>query len=308
MYKERIVQSLCRAMSSSPALVPLLTRSWGDYTLLDTGGGEKLEQYGPVRVIRPEPQAMWPRNSPDTEWARAQAVFRTQKLDDEDTEGRWQKNGAVPDTWPLSCGGVTFHGRLTAFRHVGFFPEQGVHWDWMTPLIRQAGRPVKLLNLFAYTGVASLIAAKAGAQVTHLDASKKTVTYARENAALAGLEQAPVRWIVEDARKFVAREVRRGNTYDAIILDPPKYGRGTENEVWHLLQDLPGLLADCAKLLSPSPLFFILTAYNARLSALTLESLLRPLLPSGTYESGELLLSDPAGRMISTALFSRVRF
>jgi len=220
--------------------VMLETGGWADYGLLDSGHGRKLERYGAVTVIRPEEQALWTPKLPESQWAAAQAIFTGDV--EEEGSGRWRFPTAMPESWTMAYGPARFVCRFTSFRHVGVFPEQAAHWAWMVERIaaaKAAGRTPKLLNLFGYTGLASLIAAAAGAQVTHVDASKKAIAWARENQALSGLDALPIRWICEDAMKFVAREARRGNRYDAIILDPPKYGRGTNGEVWHLFEHLP---------------------------------------------------------------------
>lgn len=214
------------------------TTGWADYALLDSGHGRKLEQYGPYKVVRPEPQCLWTPRLAQSLWDDADAVFDPS---DEEDAGRWRFKGKPLENWPLAWGEVKFHGRFTAFRHLAFFPEQAANWSWLDAQVRAAsdgGDQPRVLNLFGYTGVASLVMAAAGAAVTHVDASKKAVAWARENAALSGLADRPVRWIVEDAKKYVQREVRRGSTYDGIILDPPKYGRGPDGQVWRLFEDL----------------------------------------------------------------------
>ena len=208
----------------------------------------------------------------------------------------------------MDYDGVRFFGRFTAFRHVGVFPEQATHWAWMKGLIERAGRPLKILNLFAYTGIASLIAARAGAEVTHIDASKKAIGWARENQTLAGLTSLPIRWICEDATKFVERQVRRGGRYDAIILDPPKFGRGPNGEVWDIFTDLPKMMRAARALLADDALFLILTAYSIRASFLSIHELAAECLEGagGLLESGELVLREEGGgRALSTSLFSR---
>jgi 23S rRNA (cytosine1962-C5)-methyltransferase len=296
-----------------PALsvVPLVARTepWSDYALLDSGGGRKLERYGPLTVVRPEPQCWWsPRLGPEA-WAAADAVFDPA---DEDDAGRWRLSGRPPETWPLSWGAARFNARLTPFRHLAFFPEQGANWAFVQERIKSRGAPMKVLNLFGYTGVASLVAAAEGAAVTHVDASKKSVAWARENAALSGLADRPIRWIVEDARRYVQREIKRGSRYDGIILDPPKYGRGPEGEVWRLFEDLPGLLKDCAALLSDDADFLLLNAYAARISGLSLAHLMAEALPGrgGTIDWGELALVESpvphhSTRAIGLSFFAR---
>jgi 23S rRNA (cytosine1962-C5)-methyltransferase len=285
----------------------LRTRAWADYALLDSGGGRKLERYGPVTVVRPEPQCLWAPRDPEL-WAAADAVFEPS---DEEEAGRWKLDGAPPESWPLSWGDVRFHARLTAFRHLAFFPEQAANWAWLDQRVHAAAKPPRILNLFGYTGVASLVCAAAGAQVTHVDASKKAVAMARENAALSGLQDRPVRWIIEDARRYVQREARRGSQYEGIILDPPKYGRGPTGEVWRLFEDLPELARLCASLLSDQADFLLLNAYAARISGLSLSHLLAEALgeQSGVIDWGELSLAEAgeAPREIGLSFFARWR-
>jgi len=280
------------------------TRAWADYALVDSGDGRKLERYGPYSVVRPEPQCFWSPSKPDL-WTRADAVFDPE---DEEDAGRWRLSGKVPETWPLSWEDVRFHGRLTAFRHLAFFPEQAANWAWLKERVERLGQP-RVLNLFGYTGVASLVCAAAGAQVTHVDASKKAIGFARENAALSGLGDRPVRWICEDARKYVQREVRRESRYEGIILDPPKYGRGPDGQVWRLFEDLPELARLCASLLSDQASFLLLNAYAARVSGPALAHLLAEAVGErgGTIDWGELALVEdsPAGREIGLSFFAR---
>jgi 23S rRNA (cytosine1962-C5)-methyltransferase len=288
------------------APVMLATPGWSDYALLDSGDGRKLERYGRYVIVRPEEQAMWSPRRPAAEWDAADAQFVG--IGEDEADGRWRFRKPLAETWPLAYDGVAFLGRFTSFRHVGVFPEQVVHWDWLKARIANAGRPVKVLNLFGYTGIASLIAAKAGAEVTHIDASRKAIGWARENRALGGLEALPIRWICEDAVKFVEREARRGKRYDGIILDPPKFGRGPKGEVWDLFAGLPRMMRECAALLTDKPLFLVLTAYSIRASFLSIHELAGECLASrgGHLESGELALREEGGgRALSTSLFSR---
>jgi 23S rRNA (cytosine1962-C5)-methyltransferase len=296
--------------SHGAPLCVIESRGFADYGLIDSGGGRKLERFGAITVDRPEPQALWSRRLPAERWAEASAVFSGE---DDEEAGKWRRNGAVPESWPIRIRDVTVLGRLSAFRHLGLFPEQLPHWEWMLEglgTIRQAApeRRPRLLNLFAYTGVASLVAARAGAEVVHLDASKKAIAWARENQAASGLEGAPIRWIVDDARKFVAREVRRERRYDVILVDPPKFGRGPEGEVWDLFTHLPPLLKDCATLLASGPSRLVLTAYAIRASSLSIGQLLAEVLAGrpGRLESGELAIREEGGgRALATSLFSR---
>jgi 23S rRNA (cytosine1962-C5)-methyltransferase len=212
------------------------------------------------------------------------------------------------ETWPMQLLDTDFLGRFTSFRHVGVFPEQLAHWSWMRDQVAAAGRPLKVLNLFGYTGVASLIAAKAGAEVTHVDASKKAIGWARENQEMAGLGNKPIRWIVEDAVKFAEREERRGSRYDIVLFDPPAYGRGPKGEVWQLFEDLPALTDLCRSILTPKPLAVVLTAYSIRASFFAIHALMRDTFAGmgGRVESGELIIREKsAGRALSTSLFSR---
>jgi len=294
--------------------VPLILESQGagDFHLIDSGEGEKLEQYGPYRVVRPEGQALWPKALPAHVWERADAIFTGDT--DEDGMGRWRfPREALGETWPLSLLGVDFLGRFTSFRHVGVFPEQIAHWTWMKERIETAGRPLKVLNLFGYTGVASLVAAAAGAEVTHVDASKKAIGWARENQSLSRLDKAPIRWICDDAMKFIQREERRGHRYDIILTDPPKFGRGPNGEVWHLFEHLPLMLDVCRELLAPKALGLVLTAYSIRASFYSIHELMRETMrgKGGLVESGELVIREAGldgrtpGRALSTSLFSR---
>lgn len=288
------------------APVVLETAGWSDYALLDSGEGRKLERYGGYRIVRPEEQAMWTPRRPPSEWENADAQFVG--IGDDDDDGRWRMPRPLTETWPLAYGGIPFLGRFTSFRHVGIFPEQATHWEWIARHVSTARRPMRVLNLFAYTGIASLVAARAGAEVTHIDASRKAIGWARENQSVAGLEALPIRWICEDAQRFVDRELRRGKRYDAIVLDPPKFGRGPKGEVWDLFADLPRMMRACRKLLSDRPQFLVLTAYSIRASYLAIDELVAECLAGldGVLESGELVLREEGGgRALSTSLFSR---
>jgi 23S rRNA (cytosine1962-C5)-methyltransferase len=288
------------------APVMLETDGWSDYALLDSGNGRKLERYGPYRIVRPEAQALWSPRRAESEWESADAQFVG--ISEDESDGRWRTRKPLGETWPIGYDGIRFLGRFTSFRHVGVFPEQVSHWQWLEQSIRAAGRPMKILNLFAYTGLASLIAARAGAEVTHIDASKKAIGWARENQTVAGLGDLPIRWICEDAQKFVEREARRGNRYDGIILDPPKFGRGPKGEVWDLFPDLPEMMRASRNLLSDQPQFLILTAYSIRASFVAIDELAAECLDGlgGVLESGELVLREEGGgRALSTSLFSR---
>ena len=234
---------------------------WQDYEILDCSGGEKLERWGNVTLIRPDPQVIW--NTPkDARWRRADARYQRSASGG----GSWQEAGLRKQSWQIGYRELRFHIRPTGFKHTGLFPEQAVNWDLMGELIRGAGRPVSVLNLFAYTGGATLACAAAGAKVCHVDAAKGMVQWARDNAALSGLDGRPVRWIVDDCRKFVEREIRRGVRYDGIVMDPPSYGRGPGGEVWKLEDSIYDLVQTCAGALSDKPLFFLLNSYTTGLS------------------------------------------
>lgn len=289
----------------------LIADGWQDYSLLDSGNGFKLEQFGPHILIRPEPFAWWRPEGGDALWQRAAGEFVG---GDGEEEGRWRFPAAWPEAWPMQYQGVRFWGRCTPFRHLGFFPEQSVHWDFARQAIEarhKAGGSANILNLFAYTGLASLICAQAGAKVTHVDASAKAIQFAKENQSLSGLQAAPIRWIVDDVMKFLAREIRRGNRYDGIILDPPKYGRGPKGEIWKLEDDLSALLGACADLLSDRPLFIASTIYAVRASFLSLHQALDGALiglHKGHTQSGEMALREKsADRLLPTAIFARWR-
>lgn len=246
------------------------TANWDEYELLDTAAGERLERWGDIILIRPDPQILWdtPRQHPL--WHKAHARY----LRSGTGGGRWEYLKKLPDSWNIAYGGLIFQIKTMGFKHTGVFPEQAVNWDWMAQTIRSAGRPIKVLNLFAYTGGATLACAAAGAQVCHVDASKGMVAWARENAALSGLENRPIRWIVDDCLKFIRREIRRGNRYDGIIMDPPSYGRGPGGEVWQLEEQVYTLVEEAAKLLYEDSLFFLLNSYTTGLSASVMEYIL----------------------------------
>ncbi|MBC8569221.1 class I SAM-dependent methyltransferase [Zongyangia hominis] len=245
-------------------------KDWKDYQILDASNGEKLEQWDGIVLIRPDPQIIWNTPRDAKLWNKANARY----LRSSSGGGRWENRDMPRDQWQISYKGLRFHIRPTGFKHTGLFPEQAVNWDWMAEKIQGAGRPVKVLNLFAYTGGATLACAKAGASVCHVDASKGMVSWARENAGLSGLADKPIRWIVDDCKKFVEREIRRGNRYDAIIMDPPSYGRGPGGEVWKLESEIHSLVELCAGVLSDRPLFFLLNSYTTGLSPSVMQYLL----------------------------------
>lgn len=246
------------------------TADWNDYELLDTSAGERLERFGDVFLIRPDPQIIWDTPKDHRMWKNADARY----LRSRSGGGAWENYKKVPDVWKISRKGLTFRLKPMGFKHTGIFSEQAVNWDFAAAKIREAGREVKILNLFAYTGAATLACLHAGAAVTHVDASKGMVQWARENAAASGLESRPVRWLVDDCLKFVQREIRRGSRYDGIIMDPPSYGRGPGGEVWKLEEQLGPLIDACIPVLSDKPLFFILNSYTTGLSAAVMQYLL----------------------------------
>ena len=260
--------------------------NWKEYELLDTSDGERLERWGNLILIRPDPQIIWHGEAKHPAWKRADGIYRRSSSGG----GAWVKND-LPESWQIGYGDLRFLLRPMGFKHTGLFPEQAANWDWFGGLIRQANRPVRVLNLFAYTGGATLAAAAAGASVVHVDAAKGIVAQARENAQLSGLTDAPIRWIVDDCKKFVEREIRRGNHYDGIIMDPPSYGRGPGGEVWKLEDSVDGLISLAAQLLSDDPLFFLVNSYTTGLSPLTMQYLLDLRVRrryGGTLECGEL--------------------
>jgi 23S rRNA (cytosine1962-C5)-methyltransferase len=280
-------------------LKTIVAEPWADWGLIDSGNGRKLERYGPIAVVRPEPQAMW---APARDEWDPDATFVPGS--DEEGGGRWVQHRPVPSQWPLSRDGVKFSASLTPFRHLGFFPDMAPQWDWM----RARAPDAEVLNLFGYTGVGSLILSEAGARLVHVDASKKSVEQGKENAKLSGLDDKPIRWIVDDASKFTAREVRRGRRYDGILLDPPKFGRGPTGEIWRLEENLAPLLADCRKLMDENSRFLVLTVYAVRMSALAIGELVKQTFADlgGSVEIGEMAVREEArGLLLPTAIFAR---
>lgn len=292
-------------MSAAPFSV-IRTSGFSDYVLLDAGHGRKLERFGKIVVDRPEPQALWHPRLGEAEWSKAHAVFSASGEDDE--KGKWRIDKPVPDAWPVRIGDVTMLCKLSGLWHLGLFPEQYPHWQWMLDaLAKVKGETPRVLNLFGYTGAASLLAAQAGAEVTHVDASKKAVAWARENQAASKLDNAKIRWIVDDAAKFAARDVRRGKTYHVILIDPPKFGRGPAGEVWDLFTHLPALLEDCAKLIAPGTAAMVLTVYAIRASALAFDQLMQDTLngQKGGFDRGELAIAAKSGVAVPTSLYVR---
>ena len=276
-----------------------------EYELLDSGDGEKLERYGEVVVARPDPQSLWNKNLPESEWKKADAYFKRAS-----TDANWSVRRELPERWSISLAGLKFWIKLSAFKHTGIFPEQVGNWNWIREKIEQAKRtePIRVLNLFGYTGGASLAAAQAGAEVVHVDGSKSAIGWARDNAALSGLAEKPVRWILDDAQKFVAREIKRGKKYDGIIMDPPAFGHGAEGEVWKIEEDLLPLLESCRQILSNQPLFFIINGYASGYSALAYQNSLGDLMKSfgGHVEIGELTIGEKnSQRLLPAGIFAR---
>ena len=297
-------------MNPSLSFTLLESTHWKDYDLLDSGDGLKLERFGKYVFVRPESQAMWKR-SLDVEWKKADGIFIPTG---EESGGHWDFQKKVDEQWemqyplPHTNHGLKFKVMTTPGRHLGVFPEVAAHWDWFSALIARSNREANVLNLFGYTGLASLAAAAAGAKVTHVDASKKSVGWARENQVLSRLEEKPIRWIVDDASKFVQREARRGTKYDGIILDPPKFGRGPKGEVWEVYKSLPNLLEACRECLSKNPLFVVTTIYAVRASAIHIAQAMDDMMSGfgGKIEMGELVTREQsAGRLLSQAVYAR---
>ena len=291
-------------MTERPLLLDC--QGWTDYELLDSGAGAKLERFGKYTLARPETQAIWRRHLPASAWQRADATFER----GDDGQGAWTQRTDMPEHWELRWEDVRLWAELGAFRHTGVFPEQASHWRWLDGLIRESGRTPRVLELFGYSGITTLVAARAGAQVTYVDASRPAMAWARRNQEASGLTDRPIRWLLDDALKFVQREQRRGATYDAIAMDPPVFGRGPKGEIWRFQSDFPQLFAAAMRLLSDRPLCVLVNAYAIELSSLSLANLVADELADrgGLLESGELTLSPRAGgRSISTGIFARWR-
>ena len=259
--------------------------NWKDYEVIDCSKGEKLERWGNYLLVRPDPQVIWDTPKREKGWKKMNAHYHRSKKGG----GEWEFFD-LPQQWSINYGSLTFQLKPFSFKHTGLFPEQAVNWDWFSEKIRHAGRPIKVLNLFAYTGGATIAAAAAGASVTHVDASKGMVTWAKENAASSGLSDAPIRWIVDDCVKFVEREIRRGKKYDAIIMDPPSYGRGPKGEIWKIEEAIYPLVQLCAQLLTDRPLFFLINSYTTGLQPAVLSYMISTALVSfdGTVVADEI--------------------
>ena len=297
-----VYQGIIRGMEANN----LVTGRDAEYELLDSGEEEKLERYGSFVLARPDPQALWEKSLPKDEWKKADAWYERQAKG-----GKWHMKKDMPKEWQMVFGGFTFLIRPTTFKHTGLFPEQRPNWEWLDSRIRANGgitkERVRVLNLFAYTGGATLAAAKAGGEVVHLDASKTAVSWASENVKLSGLESAPIRWIMEDALAFVKRELKRGNKYDAIIMDPPAFGHGPKDELWKIEEHFLSLMASTKMLLSEKPLFFLINGYAAGYSHLAFRYNLESIKDAfgGTLESGELGIEEKSGRVLPAGIYSR---
>ena len=272
-----------------------VAKNWKDYEIIDMANGEKLERWGEIYLIRPDPQIIWKNKSFPEKWKNIHAKYKRSSSGG----GAWDYKKKLPESWKVHYKNLTFLIKPMGFKHTGLFPEQAVNWDWMITKIQNANRPIKVLNLFAYTGGASVACSYAGASVCHVDSSKGMVTWAKENIMASGLQDRPVRYIVDDVIKFVNREIRRGNTYDAIIMDPPSYGRGTNGEVWKFEENLPSLVELCTKVLSDNPLFFLINSYTTGISSMVLENILRlNIKKNGNFSHGEIGLPMTNSKLI----------
>lgn len=291
----------------------LITKPVADYALVDSGNGEKLERFGVFTLARPDPQALWAKGAPVEVWQKAQGVFASIPTKDGKIEkNSWKIKLGVPEKWQIELGGLKFWIKPSTFKHVGIFPEQVGNWEWLRKVIGGRTAPadakISVLNLFGYTGGSTLAAASAGAEVCHVDGSKTSITSAKENAELSGLSQKPIRWILDDAVAFVKREVKRGNKYDGIIMDPPVFGRGPDGEVWKIEEDLLPLIDLCKQIMSPKPLFFLINGYAAGYSAIALQNILKSLTAGwgGETEVGELTIEEEkTGRLLPAGIFGR---
>ena len=281
----------------------LITKSSKDYELLDSGEGVKLERFGSIVLSRPDPQALWHKNLGENEWKKADAHFSR-----EGNDGKWKIKEGMPDKWKIDFAGLQFYIKPTAFKHTGLFPEQSVNWQWMQEIIQSGSPDIDVLNLFGYTGGATLACAKAGAKVVHVDSSKSAINWAKENVEISGLSDKPIRWILDDARVFVNRELKRGNKYDAIIMDPPSFGHGPDKELWKIEEHFLSLVDDCIKLLKDKPLFFLINGYSAGHSAIASRNILLKLKDKfgGQIEIGELAIEESStGRLLPAGISAR---
>ncbi|MDY6846054.1 MAG: class I SAM-dependent methyltransferase [Chloroflexota bacterium] len=288
-----------------PELRLLTPTDWQDYELLDSGDGETLERFGPYKLIRSEPQAIWSRTLPKDHWDSVDAIMVPTQSE---YGGYWEFKNPVEQPWIIDYKGLKCEIRLSKSRHIGVFPEQASHWNWIESQIKNSGRPLRVINLFGYTGMATAAAARAGAHVTHVDASKHAVAWASRNLDISGLSNAPVRWLVEDARKYLKREIKRKSYYDGIILDPPKFGRGPSGKVWDYFEDISDLLNQCRRVLSSQPRFICLTSYAIQASALVPHQAVQEIMRAhgGSIVSGELVTVDSSGgHILSHSLYTR---
>lgn len=273
-----------------------IANQWNDYEIIDMANGEKLERWGKYRLIRPDPQIIWKTKSNENEWNKADATYKRSKSGG----GGWHYKTKLPENWQIKYKDLVFNIKPMGFKHTGLFPEQAVNWDWMIDKIKKANRPIKILNLFAYTGGATVACLYAGASVCHVDSSKGMVSWAKENVSSSKLQDKPVRYIVDDVIKFVSREIRRGNFYDAIIMDPPSYGRGASGEVWQFEENIEELVNLCTKVLSNNPLFFLINSYTTGISSEVLANIMRINLSNfkGTISSGEIGLPMKNSKLV----------
>lgn len=287
---------------SQKNIIEKLVKSEG-YELIDSGEGEKLERFGEFVLRRPDPQALWLKNDQEA-WEKADAVYTRTGA----KTGAWKCRKELPESWEIGFGGVKMNIKLSSFKHTGLFPEQASNWAWLTETIKKQDREIKILNLFGYTGGASIVCAKAGAKVTHVDSSRTAITWANQNTESSGLTDKPIRWILEDAYSFVQKELNRGNTYDGIIMDPPSFGHGADGEVWKIEKQFTDLVEDCANLLSENPVFYLINGYAAGYSSITYANNLLPTLEKfgGGIEHGELTIEESRGnRLLPAGIFAR---
>lgn len=273
-----------------------LANNWNDYQILDMADGEKLEKWNNIILIRPDPQIIWKKRTHPELWKKADAIY----MRSSSGGGSWKYNKKIPQSWKINYKNLTFNIKPMGFKHTGLFPEQAVNWDWMIEKIKKANREIKVLNLFAYTGGATVACLSAGASVCHVDSSKGMVSWAKENVISSGLQDRKVRYIVDDVVKFVNREIRRGNKYDAIIMDPPSYGRGKNGEVWKFEENIYDLVELCSKVLSDNPLFFLINSYTTGISSMVLENILKLNLPKGKgiFSNGEIGIPMQNGELV----------
>ncbi|NLG40693.1 MAG: class I SAM-dependent rRNA methyltransferase [Chloroflexi bacterium] len=277
---------------------------WKDYQLLDSGDGKTLERFGKYLLVRPRPQAIWATSLPSSEWKKANAILVEEK---QEYGGKWNILNPMDKSWMIDYKDLKFQLQLTSSRHVGIFPEQATHWDWIRSQIKSSKKPFRMLNLFGYSGAATAAGAAAGAEVTHVDSSKHAITWANQNIKLSRLAEKPVRWIAEDALKFVKREARRGSTYHGIVMDPPKFGRGSSGEVWDFFKRTPELIEACQSILAKDAVFLVMTAYAITASAVVTHQAVEQMVGrKGNIESGELVsIEQSAGHVLSHAIYSR---